>query len=262
MRPEAPARCYTAHYYIALHCATLCYIALHTHSTILHCTPCVQHCVCIAQHSNAQHCTTLYYIVLHYTALHTADYGRLVVSKTVFFEIMQISGKSLTFALWYSIVYISCLLHVKIPQEYKTSLLNITMLNSLFDQCRSVLCAVIDLWWWWASKAAEFCLFIFVFCLFSLGLFVFSCTVIDMWWQRLSKAAAWPTTTDSSLIFPPLCIECIPTLTRCIVSIHFRKEGCFGKYIPRGPRAFPRAVILHPEGNRKNPNALPREYIG
>ena len=116
-RPEAPARCYTV-----LHCATLCYIALHTHSTILHCTPCVQHCVCIAQHSNAQHCTTLYYIVLHYTALHTADYGRLVVSKTVFFEIMQISGKSLTFALWYSIVYISCLLHVKIPQEYKTSL--------------------------------------------------------------------------------------------------------------------------------------------
>ena len=32
-----------------------------------------------------------------------------------------------------------------------------------------------------------------------------------------------------------------------IVSVHCREEGCIGKYIPRGPRDFPRAGILHPE---------------
>ena len=32
-----------------------------------------------------------------------------------------------------------------------------------------------------------------------------------------------------------------------IVSVHCREEGCIGKYIPRGPRNFPRAGILHPE---------------
>ena len=32
-----------------------------------------------------------------------------------------------------------------------------------------------------------------------------------------------------------------------IVSVHCREEGCIGKYIPRGPRDFLRAGILHPE---------------
>ena len=32
-----------------------------------------------------------------------------------------------------------------------------------------------------------------------------------------------------------------------IVYVHCREEGCIGKYIPRGPRDFPRAGILHPE---------------
>ena len=32
-----------------------------------------------------------------------------------------------------------------------------------------------------------------------------------------------------------------------IVSVHCRDEGCKGKNIPRGPRDFPRAVILLPE---------------
>ena len=30
------------------------------------------------------------------------------------------------------------------------------------------------------------------------------------------------------------------------VSVHCREEGCFGKYIPRGPKDFPGAGILHP----------------
>ena len=34
----------------------------------------------------------------------------------------------------------------------------------------------------------------------------------------------------------------------CIVSVQCREEGCIGKYTPRGPRDFPRAGILHPEG--------------
>ena len=32
-----------------------------------------------------------------------------------------------------------------------------------------------------------------------------------------------------------------------IVSVHCREEGCIGKYIPRGPRDFPRTGILHPK---------------
>ena len=32
-----------------------------------------------------------------------------------------------------------------------------------------------------------------------------------------------------------------------IVSVHCREEGFIGKKIPRGPRDFPRAGILHPE---------------
>ena len=71
-RPEAPARCYTAHYYIALHCATLCYIALHCTLTALYCTAhrvsstvCVLHST--AMHSTVLHCTTLYCTTLHCT---------------------------------------------------------------------------------------------------------------------------------------------------------------------------------------------------
>ena len=51
-----------------------------------------------------------------------------------------------------------------------------------------------------------------------------------------------------------------------IVSVHCREEGCIGKYIPRGPRDFPRAGILHPEareiarGQSQGPFISPYSY--
>ena len=36
---------------------------------------------------------------------------------------------------------------------------------------------------------------------------------------------------------------------RGIVSVHCLEEGCIGKYIPRGPRDFPRGAKSPPEGN-------------
>ena len=76
-RPEAPARCYTAHYYIALHCATLCY-------TVLYCTAHSQHyialhtvCPALCVYCTAQQCTARYYTVLHCTALHCTAHCRL-----------------------------------------------------------------------------------------------------------------------------------------------------------------------------------------
>ena len=43
------------------------------------------------------------------------------------------------------------------------------------------------------------------------------------------------------------------------VSVHCREEGCIGKYIPRGPRDFPRAWILHPEAREISRGRSPRE---
>ena len=43
------------------------------------------------------------------------------------------------------------------------------------------------------------------------------------------------------------------------VSVHGREEGCIGKYIPRGPRDFPRAWILHPEAREISRGRSPRE---
>merc|ERR1711954_409662 len=43
------------------------------------------------------------------------------------------------------------------------------------------------------------------------------------------------------------------------VSVHCREEGCIGKYIPRGPRDFPRAGILHPEAREISRGRSPRE---
>ena len=43
------------------------------------------------------------------------------------------------------------------------------------------------------------------------------------------------------------CINIYIYLLQQIVSVHCQEEGCIGKYIPRGPRDFPRAGILHPE---------------
>ena len=37
------------------------------------------------------------------------------------------------------------------------------------------------------------------------------------------------------------------------VSVHCPEEGCIGKYIPRGPRDFPRAGILHPKAWSRGP---------
>ena len=45
----------------------------------------------------------------------------------------------------------------------------------------------------------------------------------------------------------------------CTVSVHCREEGCIGKYIPRGPRDFPRAGILHPEAREISRGRSPRE---
>ena len=47
--------------------------------------------------------------------------------------------------------------------------------------------------------------------------------------------------------------------TRGTVSVHCREEGCIGKYIPRGPRDFPRAGILHPEAREISRGRSPRE---
>ena len=44
-----------------------------------------------------------------------------------------------------------------------------------------------------------------------------------------------------------------------IVYVHCREEGCIGKYIPRGPRDFPRAGILHPEAREISRGRSPRE---
>ena len=44
-----------------------------------------------------------------------------------------------------------------------------------------------------------------------------------------------------------------------IVSVHYREEGCIGKYIPRGPRDFPRAGILHPGAREISRGRSPRE---
>ena len=44
-----------------------------------------------------------------------------------------------------------------------------------------------------------------------------------------------------------------------IVSVHCQEEGCIGKYIPRGPRDFPRAGILHPEAREISRGRSPRE---
>ena len=56
---------------------------------------------------------------------------------------------------------------------------------------------------------------------------------------------------DSFRIFCPHSLENLNKRT-CffftdIVYVHCREEGCIGKYIPRRPRDFPRAGILHPE---------------
>ena len=45
-------------------------------------------------------------------------------------------------------------------------------------------------------------------------------------------------------------------------SVHYREEGCIGKYTPQGPRDFPRAGILHPEAREiarvRSPSAISR----
>ena len=47
-----------------------------------------------------------------------------------------------------------------------------------------------------------------------------------------------------------------------IGSVHWREEGCIGKYTPRGPRDFPKAGILHPEAREiargRSPRAISR----
>ena len=42
-------------------------------------------------------------------------------------------------------------------------------------------------------------------------------------------------------------LSCIVYICKCIEYVHWRGEGCIGKYTPRGPRDFPKAGILHPE---------------
>ena len=44
-----------------------------------------------------------------------------------------------------------------------------------------------------------------------------------------------------------------------IGSVHWREEGCIGKYTPRGPRDFPKAGILHPEAREIARGRSPRE---
>ena len=62
--------------------------------------------------------------------------------------------------------------------------------------------------------------------------------------------------------FWPMILVTIIAQIYNTVSVHCREEGCIGKYIPRGPRDFPRAGILHPEAREiargRSPRAISR----
>ena len=47
----------------------------------------------------------------------------------------------------------------------------------------------------------------------------------------------------------------------CIESVHWREEGCIGKYTPRGPRDFPRGAKSPPEGNLEGRGGCIFRYI-
>ena len=45
------------------------------------------------------------------------------------------------------------------------------------------------------------------------------------------------------------------------MDVHCLESGCIGKYIPLGPRDFPRAGILHPSGNLLGLGGCISQYI-